>query len=294
MDARYEIVSPKQAKEFSEFLLPYILDDEEFNSFWFYVAIKDERVVGMLCESGTKAMPEILSIGVSPKYKGQGIGKGLLAFAIKEMTDRIPEEEFEIPNAISARLVTPVGRMDDLKRLFEGAGFVADSESKYYKVPIAMLDFNPVVQNEKSIKKVEKLRAEKTILSLREASPAMIKAFGKRMMDEGMIAKLDTGVLDEKLTFFATDGNEIAGGVLFKKEENRLIQNLLLYVDEEKLPMSMPGYLLTAAASEAINAYPTSMELMFWIGEEETKKLINTVFPDAKPDTEVCEMERAF
>ena len=294
METKYKIISADQARLFSDLLLPYVLEDKDFDNFWFYIAIQNDRVVGMLAESGTKAMPEILSIGVSPKYKRHGIGKGLLSFAVQNMTERIPEAEAGIPNAISARLVAPVGHMEPLKHFFESEGFETESESQYYKVPVDMLDLNPVVQNEKSIEKVEKLKASKKLLSLDEVSPIMVKSFAKKMIEEGFLATLDIGLLDEKLSYFVCDGDDITGAILFKKEEEGVLQNLLLYSDPEKLPSAMTGYLLTVAATEALSRPSTDRDLMFWIGEDETQKLITKVFPHAKPETEVCVMERVF
>ncbi len=289
MDIKYGVLTPNQARSFSDFFPAYLLDERDFDSFLFHVAVKDGVIAGMLVESGTIVEPEILSIGVSPTYGNNGIATGLLRYVLNEMQNRIPYYERILSNHANVRLHRTVGhenKEEILWHTFEKAGFTVYNTGAYYSIPISLLESNDLVQSPKAITKIDTLRKEGRILSLDEVPKGKENYFVNKMFEEGFLDEFDPNTLDKNISFFAGDGTTIDAAMLFKKPLNGVIYNALLYCEDSQ----MLGYLLTAAATAALNHYPTNTKVVFWIGTEKTKKLITKIFPEASPDRKVSDL----
>ncbi|MBO6215095.1 MAG: GNAT family N-acetyltransferase [Lachnospiraceae bacterium] len=289
MDIEYKTILPKDARDFPEFMLPHILNDKDFDKFFYHIAIINDNIVGMLVESGTVACPEILSLGVSPTLKKKGIASGLISYAIDEIKARISAEDLDVPNTINVRLTAPVGKLTALRHLFDKFGFKPYMEGSYYKVTISMLENNQIVGDPKVVKKTEKLISENSILPLSKVSGSMINAFNNKLAKESF-PEINTSILDERLTFFGTKDGAIDSCILFEKQKGNEIYNLLLYSEGDKVYSSKCGYLLTAAASAA-QYLPAKTNLLFWIGNEDTSKMMAKIFPKVTPAIDAVEME---
>ncbi len=290
METRFEILTPEQAMQFPNFIFPHVLNDRDSDRYFYYAAIADNRLVGMLVESGTIAEPEILSLGVSPEYTGQGIASGLLNLAINTINARIPKEYSFIPNSINVMLSAPAEELDALKRLYQKFGFETERESSYYRIPVSMLKDNPLLQNKTTMEKVVRLHKQRRIFPLKETSLRMVKSFGNLVIHNGILAEFDPDILDEEYTYFASDNTSITAAILFQKKTNGISKNLLLYTKEEDTSSMTLGYLLTAATTAVLKNCEPEDQLMFWIGLPATSKLIAKIFPDAEPASEVVNM----
>ncbi len=290
MDIKYGVLTPNQARDFSNYYPSFLLKENDFDTFLFHVAVIDDSIAGMLVESGTIVEPEILSIGVKPSYENSGVATELLRYVLDEMKTRIPYQERIISNHANVRLTKTVGHEDKdeiLRHLFEKEDFTVYNTGEYYSIPVALLESNNFLQNPKAIKKINDLRKEHILLSLDEVTTGKANYFANQMFEEGFLDEFDPSTLDKNISFFAGDGTSIDSAILFKKPINGVIYNALLYSQNPQ----MVGYLLTAATTAAIKNYSTDTEVVFWIGNEKTKKLITKIFPDASPDREVVDME---
>ena len=290
MDIKCITVLPDEARAFSEFMLPHILDDSDYDKYFYHIAIRNDSVVGMLVESGTEAYPEILSLGISRSLQKKGIASRLIAYAISEMRLRVQDEKIDIPNSITVRLATATGSLTVLRHLFEKFDFQTYAEGSYYRVPVDAIDGNPIIQDPKTITKTGKMISDGRILPLSMVSAALIHSFNARLAAEGSFPEIDTDILDEKLTHFGIKDGEIYSCILFEKQRGNEIYNLLLYQDGDMVLSSECGYLLTAAATAALSL-PGRIGLMFWIGTENTAKMMAKIFPEADPVIEIVEME---
>lgn len=293
MEIKYATISPNQAREFQDFLLPHIREDEDFERFIFHIAIVDGRMAGMLAESATLAEPEIKSIAVSPVYQGKGVASGLIEYVIKEMRARVRDEDLDIENSVNVRLAGPTATLGGLRRLFEKAGFNVYHEGSFYTVPLFMLKGNPVLQDKTTIEKTKKMIAERLLLPLSDVSAEMTEAFSNKLMEEESFPGIDSSILDKNLTYFGVKNGKIESCILFTREKDTIF-NLLLYIDHNKAGFDMPVYLLTAASIAALSRYPSKISFMFWIGEKNTSIMMSKILPDARPVTDVVEMELAL
>lgn len=181
--------------------------------------------------------------------------------------------------------------MDGLRHLFERCGYEVYNEGKFYKVSVKMLDKNPLIEKRQSMKMVNRLRSIRKIMDFEEVPSGMINKFGNKLSETGIIPGIDASIIDGKISYFGNDGKEIHSAIMFKKPENGVISNILLYSDNDSVFTAMTGTLLVAAAESAYKSYPAKTSLLFWISGKETKKLLDEFFPDAIPVTEVVEME---
>lgn len=73
-----------QAKKFSSFVLPGVMEEPDAESFWYLSASEKEKGVrGMAVIRPEKPMPDLLSIGVASDRCRQGIGSELMDFALR-------------------------------------------------------------------------------------------------------------------------------------------------------------------------------------------------------------------
>ena len=77
-------------------------------------------------------------------------------------------------------------------------------------------------------------------------------------------------------------GGEINSCILFLKENDGIFLNTFLYQNENKVSPESLIYLLSASAMTAYVDIPHNKKVMFWIGEEKTKRLIEKLIPEAE------------
>ncbi|MCR4657278.1 MAG: GNAT family N-acetyltransferase [Lachnospiraceae bacterium] len=281
MDIRIEIINYKQAKLVSEYMLPYlremISDDHTY-----YAAIVNDEFAGLLVADTVVAAPQILSIGVSAKYKGQGIGTRLVEYAVGDILNDYDEEELALPGSISAFIA---GRDDDyaaLQKIFENLGFSKEDTGSYYAVNIGELNKSELLISGKMSQKVKSVIDSGRLVSLKDAPDRMLNNFGNHLAGSDIFPGIRTHELDKNLTWFGVKDGEIVSCILFLKENNGIFLNTFLYENGNKVSPESMIYLLSASAMTAYFDIPHDKKVMFWIGEEKTKKLLEKLIPDAE------------
>ena len=290
MDIRHEVISVNLARAVSDFLLPYVRDDME--AYDYYAAIAEgtdgdevdgsESIVGLVAVNPMAVGPEIVSIGVSSEYEGLGIATELINFTLGRILENYDEEELDLPNSISAWVVGEPDGKDYAGSAFKANGFEAQDIGNFYEIEVSKLSDSRLLRSEKVMKKITASGAEKEFMSLKNTPKGMVNEFSNRLLRDGGYAGIYRERLDEDLTFFAVKDNAICACILFEPISDGVAVNSLVYMDEKLTDRQEIIYLFAACADAAMNRLSASDRLVFWIGEERTKKLIEELLPSAR------------
>ena len=296
MNFRIEKIDRDLASSFSEFILPAVLKDEDFDLFTFYGAISGNTLCGILVSDIREFDPEILSFGVSPEYENNGIAKGLLSHALYDLFSYFDRDAVEgIPNQVSARVVEKAGKLGKMDHILSGFGFEPVDKGEFCEISIKDIKTNEYVQHPKILKKLNKPGRKTRYLSLKDMPHAPIHAFSNKLIEQNLFPGIAIEDLDEDLTIFGMRDNEISLCILFLKENQGVVQNNFLY------QMKMDGmgaiellYLMSMSATCAINKFPEDTRLSFWLNTDITRKIMEYMFPEAVCAEEAISYELPF
>ncbi len=290
MDFRIEKIDADLATSFTDFILPAIRNDPDFDKYSFYGAISNDVLCGILVMDIREFDPEILSIGVSDNYENYGIAKALLSYALSDIFRYFDITEMEDqPNQVSARVVANAGGLGKMDYLLTNAGFEPVSRGEFCQITIKNLKENKYLQNPKVISKINKPGSKTRFLSLKDTPGNMINVFSNMLVQNDLFPGIETGDLDEDLTVFGIKDDEICLCILFLKENNGVVQNNFLYqMKTEGMGNIELLHLLSKSATCAINKFDDDVALNFWIADDIdiTRKMLDQFFPEA-----VCTQE---
>ena len=280
MNLQFEIISPELAGDMQSFMLPYILEGD-YKEYNYFAAVDDGKFVGLVVADPTILGPRILSIGISAKYRNQGIGTELLAFAVTNIVMNYDEEELSLPNSISAWVA---GKGDDheaLKRVFEKNTFTPHDAGKAYLTTVSELMATNLLISEEMPSKVKHLKEKGELVSLKNVNHQMLNTFSNYLVQNGLYDTIHQEELDEHLTCFGVKDGNIYSCILFAKKEDNRLRNTFLYQNDKIASPNMLRYLLSSSAYEALLNYSVDTELVFWIDNDVTKKLLTRLLPGA-------------
>ena len=280
MSLEFEIISSDLAKDMKSFMLPYILDGDS-DDYTYFAAVDGKRFVGLVVADTTVVAPRILSIGISAEYQNQGIGTDLLDFAVNNIISSYDEDEMSIPNSISAWVAGEGDEYEALKRVFEKNSFLPEDEGKGFLATVDILSDSEILISGKMAAKVNSLKDKGELVPLKNINSNMLNVFSNFLIQNELYDAIRREDLDENLTYFGVKDGEICSCILFAKEENNRIRNNFLYQNNKKTSRDMLLYLLAVSAFEAIKCLKPSTELIFWIDQAVTEKLITKLLPGA-------------
>ncbi len=186
-----------------------------------------------------------------------------------------------IPNSISAWVAGEGDEYEALKRVFEKNSFLPEDEGKGFLATVDMLSDSENLISVKMAAKVNSLKAKGELVPLKNINSNMLNVFSNYLIQNELYDAIRREDLDENLTYFGVKDGEICSCILFAKEENNRIRNNFLYQNNKKTSRDMLLYLMSVSAFEAINRLKLSTELIFWIDEAVTEKLITKLLPGA-------------
>ncbi len=120
MNIRFEAIGPGDAQINKEFIFPWVVNSKDFEDYFFYAAIADDKLAGILVADPRVYEPEILNIGISKEFEGQGIGTALLEYAIYDMLENY-DEEVDKENTFIAQVYGEPEKIKAIRRVFEKA-----------------------------------------------------------------------------------------------------------------------------------------------------------------------------
>ncbi len=284
MNLRIERIDKDLVSSFSDFILPAVLTNPDYDKFSFYGAISENTLCGLLVCDIKEFAPEILSIGVSPKYVNQGVAKALLSYALKDLFYYFDRDSVdEVPNFVAARVLEKASLPGPMDHILTGFGFEPVSKGEFCEITVRDLNNNKYLQNAKIPKSI-------TYLSLKDTPHSMIRAFNDELIKTDQFPGIEIDVLEEDLTVFGIKDDKIIRCILFLKEKQGVIQNIFLYqMPSEGIESAELMHLLSTSAAAAIRKFPNDTRLNFWIDNDTTRKLLDHMFPEA-----ICEQKATF
>ena len=294
MNIRFEAIGPGDAQINKEFIFPWVVNSKDFEDYFFYAAIADDKLAGILVADPRVYEPEILSIGISKEFEGQGIGTALLEYAIYDMLENY-DEEVDKENTFIAQVYGEPERIKAVKKVFENNGFNAYEEGMFYETAVSKLKDHPHIQTPSVLKRLCSEEGLEAFRSLKNTDKKLINAFGNYLVENEIFSGINIDELDEDITFFGIKDGEIAACILFAKESGGIVQNCFLFNREESTSSSKNLLYLFSASAKAIQEkFPEDTKLNFYIGNKNTKGLVEKLFPDAKPKEAAIRFELPF
>lgn len=281
MKVRFEIIGQAVARANPGFVLPWVLDDNDFNHYTCYGAIADDNLAGILVADPRVFEPQILSIGVSPEYENRGIASALLEYAIYDIAQDCPQGEGMTDNSIVANVFGEPEQIASISKVFEKCGFTAHENGYFYEATVEMLFANKYFLNKAVIEYLSSPEGRKAVRPLRKMDRNLVKAFGNNLQKDELIQGIDPDALDEDVSMFEVRDDKITACMLFAKESDGVIQNMFLYNSETAASGKNLSYLFTACANALINKYDVDTRLSFYTGNKGTKELVQKVLPEA-------------
>ncbi len=283
----YAAISPQDARNFSEFVLPTLKDDTDWDNYSFFIAYDDENSVkGMAVCDFPIDRASLLSIAVSPDEEGKGTAEGLISQAVSEARMLLDPllEQGDIPFTASATMESKYwGR---LAGLLEKTGF-----KKVTSVPSITCELGEIAASD-ILAKAEGRRNAGDFISLKKIDKKLVKEFGNKVANENLYGGITGLGLDEDTSLFYLKDGKIAGCILMKKISDKEYQNEWVYLD----PAVNDRSVLLSLFAECLNAGKEKLDpetrINFLPVEDVSKKLLDSLIDKPLYDVEYRVYER--
>ena len=285
-----EVMSSLQAREFKDFIMPAVLEDDRFDKYTFYAGIEDERLCGILVCDPVITAPEILSVGVSNEYTGRHIATELINYAIIDIISSYSEEELSFPNRIGAMVMVGDTDVSAICHILDNCGFVLANEDSYYEVTGDMLRDNKYIDSPMVTKKMKDME----FVALKDINGRMLKVFLNELYNKVNMKNIDINELDGDVSYFGVVDGKIVSCILFAKESEGYIYNQYLYQSPEIGLSERLIYLIAKSAEAVREKYPEDITLSFLTLNETSEKLIKKIFDGARKTGALRNYEFAF
>ncbi len=101
--------------------------------------------------------------------------------------------------------------------------------------------------------------------------------------------------LEEDVSAFGLKDGKISSCLLFGREQDGVIQNLFMYNRDTDLSSSEKLFhLISFCATQALLKYPDDTRVSIYTGNKTARKIVNEIFPNAKPKHARMEFELLF
>ena len=269
MEITIYLLSKEQALDMKGFILPHIFSLPESDKFWYFMAANEKKQpLGLMVIAPCHPEAELLSIGVSPEFSGQGVGTELLSYGIEKVT------EAKI-SGIRMTYGLPPLEWDILDRFVRNSGFFMDEEENYsYVGTLQQLSQNTYLKGTETFKQVCSLD------SLTEMEKRKLEII---LREKNLINSEILGECDPKISYVWKEDNIEAMFLLSPLTDGVLI-NLYTWMGS-----SSPQKLLTLmqkSMSQAVEIYPMETEVIFTCLGKAGEKLLHYFLPQAKVITE--------
>ncbi len=298
MEIRIEILDAETAKGMEGFIMPGVAESPDFENYAFYGAIDEKALAGLLVMDPRLFEPEILSVAVSPEYQGMGVATALVQFAIDDMMQNYPEED-ALENRVVARVIGKEKATAGIRKVLHNNGFEPVERGDFFEATVGMIKDSPFLQDEKILKRLDAKNEDKEFFSFWDMDKAQLNNFCNSLYQQEELPGIDPEDLDKDISWFALQDDKVIAAILFAKEDKGVVQNLLLYMDEEAAGDSQKDtylitHLINIAAKEAAGKYPEDTRLSFWIDNGKMRQLLKKAFPGARVKEAGEEYELAF
>lgn len=285
-----EIMNASQAKEFNDFILPQVLEDDNFDKYTFYAAIEDDRLCGLLVCDTVITGPEILSVGVSSEYTGRHIATELITYAIADITGSYSDEELSFPNRIGAMVMEGDTDISAICHILDNCGFFLAEENSYYQITGDMLRDNKYLDSPKVLKKMSDMK----LVPLKDLSKKMFRSLLNELYEKVNLKGIDMEALDGDISYFGIVDDKIISCILFAKESDGYLYNQYLYQNPDIGLSERLIYLIAKSAQAIRDKYPEDIIITFLTMNETSEKLVKNIFADAKKTGSLRNYEFAF
>lgn len=210
-----KLLNYKNIELVKDFVLPNVLESEECSEYWFVTAIDEkEGVLGVLTLNPLAVEPSILSIAVTPSHHREGIATTL----IKAAKEKIYEGG---ENSIYA-----VTSDEAVKSLLEHNNFEIVNEFNTYRFTA-----------KEAIDKIsggKALKEAKRIVSFKELEDKDLRDINNYLAESGIYSMIKRDEYDAELSVFSVKEDEVTGGILVSKLDEKLLEISWLYQSSDE------------------------------------------------------------
>ncbi len=285
----YAAISPQAARNFSDFVLPTVKNDKDWDNYEFFIAYdEDNSVKGMaVCDFPIDGA-RLLSIAVSPEEEGKGTAEGLIMKAVSE-AEMLFNPLLELGDITFTASATMEGKYwGRLGGLLEKTGF-----SKVTSVPSISADLGELAASDVLQKAEGRLKPEE-FSSLKRIDKKLVKEFGNKVHNEGSYDEITGSGLDEDTSLFYLKDGKIAGCILMKKLSDKEYLNEWVYLD----PSVNDRSVLFSLFAECLNAGKEKLDpetkISFLPVEDVSLKILDSILDKPLHDVEYRVYERTI
>ncbi len=220
---KYLELSAKQARQFSNLLIPGLTEDPDFESFLF-LAAADEAVgiLGLAVVDPQITGPELLSIGVSSAHQRKRIGSDLFYEMLARLQFAYADLLAGGVMALRVQESRDAGDWEGLDAFLRYVGFKIVEQSDAYTCKVREFLAQPVV------KRYAAAGASKGLLSLAELPERTLRQFNGL----GVYAPVTRTELDgESSVFLLDEDGRIKGCVLNARTGEQAYENCFVYME---------------------------------------------------------------
>ncbi|MCR5054901.1 MAG: hypothetical protein K6A69_08670 [Lachnospiraceae bacterium] len=277
----------EDAKKYSGFFAPWLIDDPVLDECVIYFSFDDEtdEMVGAAAVEPTMDGAYLRSIAVTKARLRQGVAFDLMEYIIIDMA-KLYQTIIDAEPRIIVEENLPVNLWDSMEGLFYRFGMTKRETDPFVKVSMTDINESPV------LKAAEKKSFSHDIRRMDKVSGITLRAFGNHIANNGLYSGIDPEVLDPELSFFYMEDEEIKGCILMSRLNEKEVMNEWVYQDEDvKDGLAMIALLSTCfnAAKEVLQDDAT---VAFSPVNDMGRNLMKKVFPEYTAEKEIRRYER--